>query len=501
MEKNEILIDYVASGFASSFRLASPYPDYEELISKHLAKSSEYLKKTLGNTVKISGLFNAYTEEPFAVRVEEGGQEFRKLFPDGMYADSGGLQVVTQGKTIDANQRKKIYAVQAKYADYAMSFDEIPAEMKTVVDPITKEIKKYRVNFEDLDKIERYGKKAGENLKEQIAYFDSINSKCKIFPIVQGQDFAKMSAYTIGMLSQLDDHEMDKLECLAVGGVNNEFELLERARNIYNMDIPYKLKGHFHALGVTGFRKLLPILLGAKNGLLPGLKKISFDSTTFTKSYLLGSVQPSLQDYLSGKAKQKSLGKVRNKFIENYYQEMFDWWKDNPDNIFDDAEDLLQHSMFHGQYNNPNKPDLPLDQRFTTGAQQYKNLSLMDGVKTIVQKHVYIYYNTYKFITILEAYLHGEVAMEKFMDGYKQLDYLKWLENITDPNDLDDFFKNVYKSVKMVGKTEANGEGVVDFMFEAPEIEEDTVITSKKKVEKKKVIVEIDAVQATNSLF
>ena len=167
MEKNEILIDYVASGFASSFRLASPYPDYEELISKHLAKSSEYLKKTLGNTVKISGLFNAYTEEPFAVRVEEGGQEFRKLFPDGMYADSGGLQVVTQGKTIDANQRKKIYAVQAKYADYAMSFDEIPAEMKTVVDPITKEIKKYRVNFEDLDKIERYGKKAGENLKEQ----------------------------------------------------------------------------------------------------------------------------------------------------------------------------------------------------------------------------------------------------------------------------------------------------------------------------------------------
>ena len=265
------------------------------------------------------------------------------------------------------------------------------------------------------------------------------------------------------------------------------------------MDIPYKLKGHFHALGVTGFRKLLPILLGAKNGLLPGLKKISFDSTTFTKSYLLGSVQPSLQDYLSGKAKQKSLGKVRNKFIENYYQEMFDWWKDNPDNIFDDAEDLLQHSMFHGQYNNPNKPDLPLDQRFTTGAQQYKNLSLMDGVKTIVQKHVYIYYNTYKFITILEAYLHGEVAMEKFMDGYKQLDYLKWLENITDPNELDDFFKNVYKSVKMVGKTEANGEGVVDFMFDEQEIVPDN--TKQQKKEKKKTIVEIDAVKATNSLF
>lgn len=500
-EEEEIIIDYVASGFAASFRLASPYPDYEELISKHLAKSSEYLKHSLGDIVKISGLFNAYTEETFAERVEEGGQEFRKLFPDGMYADSGGLQVVTQGKQITPAQRKKIYEVQAKYADYAMSFDEIPAEMKMIEDPVTGEIKKVRVNFEDLNKIERYGKKAGDNLKEQIAYFDSIDSACKIFPIVQGQDFAKMSAYTNGMLSQLDDHELDKLECLAVGGVNNEFELLERARNIYNMDIPDKLKGHFHALGVTGFRKLLPILLGAKNGLLPGMKKISFDSTTFTKSYLLGSVQPSLADYQSGKGKQRSLGKKRNKFIEDYYAEMFEWWKDNPDNIFEDAEDLLQHSMFHGQFNNPKKPDLPESERFTTGAQQYKNLSLMDGVKTIVQKHVYIYYNTYKFITILEAYLHGEVEMEVFMDGYKQLDYLKWLEKIKDPKELDHFFQDVYKSVKMVGKTEANGDGVVDFMFDpVEEVIEDKPAT-KKKAEKKKVIVEIDAVEATNSLF
>ena len=76
MEKNEILIDYVASGFASSFRLASPYPDYEELISKHLAKSSEYLKKTLGNTVKISGLFNAIQEERGREMLAEGTRLF-----------------------------------------------------------------------------------------------------------------------------------------------------------------------------------------------------------------------------------------------------------------------------------------------------------------------------------------------------------------------------------------------------------------------------------------
>jgi hypothetical protein len=59
--------------------------------------------------------------------------------------------------------------------------------------------------------------------------------------------------------------------------------------------------------------------------------------------------------------------------------------------------------------------------------------------------------------------------------------------------------KNVYKSVKMVGKTEANGEGVVDFMFDEQEIVPDN--TKQQKKEKKKTIVEIDAVKATNSLF
>jgi len=461
-KKDEIIIDYVASGFAASFRLASPYEDYEKEISAHLQHSSQYLKDQLGGAVKISGLFNAYTEETFARRVEESGQPFHKLFPDGMYADSGGLQVVTQGKVINEAQRKKIYEIQAKYADYAMSFDEIPAKMINSEMP-DGTIKSERIYLPDI--IEDCGKRAGENLKEQINYFNSIKSKTKIFPIVQGVGFNDMSKYTLGMLDQLTEDETKHLECLAVGGIANEFELLERANNIYGIDIPKKLKNHFHALGVTGFRKLMPILIGARNGLLPGLKKLSFDSTTFTKSYLLGSVQPSLDDYKKDRAKQKSLGRKRNEFVENYYQEMFDWWKDNPDNIFEDAEDLLQHSSFHGQYNNPNKPDLPIEERRTTGKQQYAELGLEHGVKTIVQKHVYIYYNTYKFITILEAYLHGEIELELILDGYKQLSLLKWLEKIKDPNELEDFFKDVYKSAKIVKKQESDGNDITECLF------------------------------------
>lgn len=461
-KKNDIIIDYVASGFAASFRLASPYLDYEKEIAAHLQHSSKYLKNKLANTVKISGLFNAYTEETFANRVEESGQAFHKLFPDGMYADSGGLQVVTQGKFITEAQRKKIYEIQAKYADYAMSFDEIPAKMieSTSSDG---EIKRERIYMPS--RVEQCGIDAGKNLKEQIAYFNSIGSKTKIFPIVQGVGFNDMSKYTLGMLSQLDADETQHLECLAVGGIANEFELLERAHNIYGIDIPDRLKTHFHALGVTGFRKLMPILIGARNGLLPGLKKLSFDSTTFTKSYILGSIQPSLEDYKRGKGKQRAMGKYRNKEIEDYYQEMFEWWKDNPDNIFEDAEDMMQHSFLHGQYNDPNKPDLPPEQRYTTGKQQYFALGLEHGVKTIVQKHVFVYYNTYKFITILEAYLHGEIELELILDNYKQLSLLKWLEKIKDNKELEEFFKDVYKSSKIVKKQESDGICVTDCLF------------------------------------
>jgi len=461
---DNITIDYVASGFASSFRLASPLEDFEKEIAAHLVHSSQYLKDTLSGHIKISGLFNAYTEDTFAKRVQDSGTEFHNTFPDGMYADSGGLQVVTQGKTITAEQRKKIYGIQAKYADYAMSFDEIPAKMVHTKDSNDKIIKSERVYLKDI--VGESGTKAGLNLKEQIQFFDNIGADCKIVPIVQGIGLEDMTEYTLNMLEELDKSEIKHLECLAVGGLANEYELLERALNIYNIKgIPKGLKSHFHCLGVTGFRRLMPILIGAKNGLLPGLKKISFDSTTFTKSYLLGSVQASLSDFKKGKKQNRSLGRVRDDYVDSYYQEIFDWWKDNPDNIFEDAEDMIQHSSFHGQYNDENKPDLPEEDRRTTGKQQYAELGLEHGVKTIVQKHAYVYYNTYKFMVILEGYLAGEIELEVFLDGYKQLHLLKWLENITDKSEIPEFFESVYKSAKVKVKTVDDGAEVTSMLF------------------------------------
>lgn len=438
--KNNIELDYVASGFAASFRLGTPFKDFEEEISKHLIPASQYLKDKLGGHVQISGLFNAFTEEMFANRVDESGHNFLDLFPDGIYADSGGLQVLTQGKKIDDTMKQKIYTTQSKYANYAMSFDEMPFKMsdgQKIYLP---------------DRVAACGTKAGENLKEQIEFFENIKSKTKIFPIVQGLGLKDMSTYTMNMLNVLDKNQLKRLECIAVGGIQSEFELLERSINIYKIDgIPPKIRNHFHVLGVTGFRKLMPILIGARNGLLPGIKKLSFDSTTFTKSYLLGNIQPSLKEIKQGGIK-RSLGRVRDKFVDDYYQQMWDFWKDIPNNIFTDVEDMIEHSSFNSK-------------GLTTAAQQYKELGLEHGVKTIVQKYVYVYYNTFKFMEILEAYLRNEIKLSDFMGNYKQLGLLQVLENIDNIEEFDKWYIEVRNMTKVDKKSVEDGTDTTSVLF------------------------------------
>ncbi len=438
--KKELQLEYAGSGFCASFRLGTPFKDFEKGIVKNMIPASQYLKDKLGGHVEISGLFNAFTEEMFATRVDETGYDFQDLFPDGMYADSGGLQVLTQGKLIDEAMKKKIYSIQAKYANFAMSFDEMPFRM----------VDGQKVYLPD--RVGICGTQAGENLKEQIEFFDSIDAKTKIFPIVQGLGLKDMSTYTLNMLNVLNKKQLGKLECLAVGGIQSEFELLERSVNIYKINgIPPKVRNHFHILGVTGFRKLMPVMIGARNGLMPGIKKLSFDSTTFTKSYLLGNIQPSLADIKADKQK-RSLGKVRDAFVEDYYQQMWDFWKDIPENVFDSVEDMIEHSCFNSK-------------GLTTAAQQYKEWAPEHGIKTITQKYVYVYYNTFKFMEILEAYLEGKIQISDFMGSYKQLNLLQALEEIDNTDDFDNWYVEVRKMAKVDKKSADDGADATSILF------------------------------------
>lgn len=477
MKNKDLRLDYIASGFAASFRLGTPHKDFEEGIVRNLIPASKYLKDKLSGTIKISGLFNAFTEENFAHRVTESGHDFQNLFPDDMYSDSGGLQCLTQGKVIDYAMKQQIYSVQAKYSDYAMSFDEMPFSMVNG-----------SKNYLGKEEAARCGTLAGENLKEQIKYFQKIKSKTKIFPIIQGPNLEGMQAYTLNMLNVLNKTQLSKLECLAVGGITTEFELLKRSVDLYRIEgIPPKIKSHFHILGVTGFRKLMPILIGARNGLLPGVKKLSFDSTTFMKSYLLGNIQPSFTELKTVKdgnsEPNRNLGKKRDQFVEDYYQQMWDFWKDIPNNVFTDAEDMLEHSCFNSK-------------GLTTAAQQYKELGLEHGVKTITQKYVYVYYNTFKFMQILEMYLDDKIKIQDFMgDEYKNLDLFYKLENITDHNKFLEWYDLTYNTRKVDRETVDDGRETTKQLG----IENDDIVVMAKP---KKVKEEpVDGTEQTNVLF
>ena len=414
--KNKNLeLHYCGSGFSLTFRLS--HKGLQKGVFKNLVTSSQYLKDRLDGHVKICGLCNPYTEEKIINSVVESGLEFRSLFPDGLFSDSGGLQAMSSDGTIDHETKQKIYFMQSQHSDYAMSVDLLPYKVRGN--------KKIYLG----DKIcGEYGHEAGQNLKEQIKSFKKNKSKTKIIPIIQGKNDG-LELYAQNLLKNIKKKDLKRLECFAIGGViwAHEFEILERSISLYEMNcIPPQLRRHYHLLGVTGYSRLLPTLIGAKSGLLPNIKRLSFDSTKILKSYHFGTVYPSFKDLKSG-IRERKMGKVRNVETEKYYEEIWNWWKNNPHNIFESADDLIENSL----YNSKN---------LKTETQQFEKGGVEHGVKAVTQTMVFIYYNTFKFLQILEMYLKGELRLRDFMPNYKHLQLLQTLETIDNVTDFHHWY-------------------------------------------------------------
>ena len=117
-----IELDYVSGSFYGYLRIGNANKDLELENINDAKDLLDYTKSKLKGYFNFSTLFNAYQEE-------KGGQTLANndgLGHKKIYSDSGGLQVLTAGKVIDDTIRDKVYEVQAKYSDYAMTFDEMP---------------------------------------------------------------------------------------------------------------------------------------------------------------------------------------------------------------------------------------------------------------------------------------------------------------------------------------------------------------------------------------
>jgi len=404
---DKIKLEYVESAWIILYRLTNNEPHLLKGSVDLFMKNLKFvLDKFNHNELVFSGLFNAYTEDRVVERLKTV-VDFNGThgLHDFQYADSGGLQIVNTNAVVDDELKKKIYSYQAQNSDFAFSFDEIPA--------FKAEGEKYRTYVAEW--VKPYSIKAGKNLQEHIDIFKSLGTTTKLIPIIQGVDYKQIEVYTKNMLAQVNKKDLSNIGALACGNAHgNGFGSLDSFMALHNMDIPVSMKKHTHLLGVSGIDRIVPVLMMIRNGLTPHLEQLSFDSSYHTQSYVYGEVQRT-SEHLFKKTKIHRLGLERNQYVEDRMDELIDFWKDHETFNFVDREDLFKHSIYDSEgINSP--------------AKQLKSRSEESFFKNVNLVQMYILFNIYKYISLLDDFLEDRIS---FIDIFHNDLYLKFYSDLS----------------------------------------------------------------------
>lgn len=411
---NKIKLEYVESAWIILYSLTSNNPKLLKETTENFQKNLKFvLDKFKDNKLIFSGLYNAFTEDKNVERLKTVIDfNTTKGLHDFQYADSGGLQIVNTGAIVNDELKKKIYSHQANNADFAFSFDEIPA-------------------FRNPDKTRTYvnewvipyGEKTGQNLQEHINIFKTLDTKTKIIPIIQGIDHNQINLFTKHMLAQIDKNDLKDIGAIACGNAhNNGFGTLDNFMALHSMDIPSSLRQHTHLLGASGIDRIAPLLTVVRNGLVPDLDRLSFDSSYHTQSYVYGEVQRNAY-HLTNDVKIHRLGLVRNQYVEDRFNEMIDFWKDCETFNFIDLEDVFKHSIYDVEgINSPSR--------------QLKERSEKDYLKNVNVIQMHILFNIYKYIQLLEDFIADKIS---FYDIFHNDKYFKFYSGLTNAKTFGDY--------------------------------------------------------------
>ena len=231
---------------------------------------------------EFSFLYNAYVEKHFG---EVFHSAYRGKGIKQVYADSGGLQIVTLGKTITPALKQQVYESQAKYSDCAMSFDEIPVSI------IGERAVRSDINskYFDRTKFEWCARESGRNVRDQIQTFIKMNSNAKPMFIVQGGDCDTYIKWCELALEEIPEELHGHIGGVAMGsgGIGNGM-LEDCKRAFYYTQLPITEKvNHLHLLGIGSVTRMVPTLAMVKSGLCNNTH-ISYDSTTHTSGVQMG---------------------------------------------------------------------------------------------------------------------------------------------------------------------------------------------------------------------
>lgn len=416
----ETKLEFVFSAFPHYMKMCRQQGEVYKRTAESVKQTIAFMRTKLKSNVEVSALFNAYTEEDCARNATNRFTSMKDIIGSNLYADSGGLQIVTLGKTVDERERLKIYDTQIKYSTHAMAFDEIPS--------ITIDKKR----FYRPDKVTQCGVVSGENLKEQYNFFKEKNTTTKIVPILHGWGKEDSQKFIDGLMENVGDI-WDEFDMIASGFQNtNIWGTAKRAMDLYSDErIRKQFLNQYHMLGMSGYKRIIPMIMILKSGLINDMKKLSFDSSSISMTYVMGNVVKSTQDLIDGR--KYDFGTIRNSQIEEYYKELFEFWKDAPNFVFKDWEDLLENSQWNkdGIKSAKAKHDL-------TG-------NIDDAIKYLIQEQFYIFYNVYKYAMVLEDFLEGNIGLESIFKG-TDLELFTKLENITSIEDFNDWQEYVDKT-------------------------------------------------------
>ena len=401
-----IELDYVSGSFYGYLRIGNANKDLELENINDAKDLLDYTKSKLKGYFNFSTLFNAYQEE-------KGGQTLANndgLGHKKIYSDSGGLQVLTAGKVIDDTIRDKVYEVQAKYSDYAMTFDEMPLMIADELGDNAVNGNVGQVYIDELIPIS--AKKCAEHIQKQINKFEELKSNTKILPILHGytpETFLEYAENIFNNLENVGDH----IQGIAIAslrghsdnkvGIMKLFDYLPKIINSSRLNKQYL--NHIHLLGVARPQRIIPIIMMLKKGLLP-VKRVSFDSTAITKSYTIGKVYPNLEEYKNDeKAKKFSPVLTLNSYtdkshpnIEQFYINIHNLFKDYKNYMFEDWEDLAKHSQNNGDKLTPSK--------------QFEKYGIEYERKYLQQIRLANMYHMHCYLSMIEAFIDDELTLK-----------------------------------------------------------------------------------------
>lgn len=304
--------EYVASG-TNYTRITTPSAVNDRTNLNYINLCFEQMQ---GPDMVFSLLYNAYQEKEF-------GEIFNNAYGKSVemiHADSGGLQMVTQGVQQTPQIRADVYENQAKWADIAMSFDEIP--VFTIGDRSKRLDIKNRLF--DKNRFEECAKNSGKNLLEQIRYFEKHNSQAKPLLIVQGNDLATYKKWVELALSEIPDYEQRLIGGVAMGGAalgTGFYQDVLKAYYYAYLPLPDFLREHVHLLGVGAVSRLLPTIFALQNGDIAP-KVVSYDSSTHSSGPEMGRY------YMDNTT--VTFGKVLDNRFESMYNDMCNNFKMYP---------------------------------------------------------------------------------------------------------------------------------------------------------------------------